>query len=672
MIPSAVGKTCSGTVLEGSKSMQECFQTFSKMNEELFRCSGTQLKDHIFGRQEEMMTEGDQRRSQISSLEELKAYNQEMRKRFIEELGGLVETTEPLDARITRTQDMGDFVLENVMFKSRPHTYVTGNMYLPKGITYPAPAVLFVGGHANDGRMYEQYNKVCQVLTRAGLIVFAIDPTGQGERQNFYDPESGKNPVPGCVNDHNLCGTPAVALGKHLGRYFLCDQMRAVDYMISRPEIDPERIGMTGSSGGGTQTVAMMVCDDRIHAAAPGTFVTTRREFMYTGMPQDMEQIWPACAQYGFDHVNALMLFAPKPVAILAVSSDFFPIEGTQETLEEAKRIYGFYGKEENVRVYEDDFYHCYTMELAVRAAEFFSEVFLGEKKTPDTAELLELTHETLRVTESGQVLGELADALPVQEEVRIGAAGMRESRRMLPDAERKQKAKEWLTRRVMYDRKTVDFHTRFFDGTKRKTGGYVGKRISWWNQKRLFAAGTIIKLEQYENTDNLPTVIAVWDDGTKRIAEHEEWICGQCASGKQVLVLDVPGVGNIEQYKFTSLHSLKGDYGTMFHLGCDLFYMGDSMAAMHCYDVMRAVEMLEVTFGVPEDKVTLYCDGNDGVYGIMAGFLKEKVQMEYGENLLRSVEREILGQKVLQYDNTLNLIVPGMLKYFDYEELMR
>lgn len=637
----------------------------------MFRCSGTQLKDYIFGRQEEMMTAGDNRRRRISSLEELNVYNHEMRKRFIEELGGLVETTEPLDARITGIRDVGDFMLENVIFKSRPHTYVTGNMYLPKHIPYPAPAVLFVGGHAGEGRMYEGYQKVCQVLARAGLIVFAMDPPGQGERQNFYDPETGKNCVQGCVSDHNLCGVPAVALGEHLGRYFLCDQMRAIDYMISRPEIDPERIGMTGSSGGGTQTVAMMVCDDRIRAAAPGTFVTTRREFMYTGMSQDMEQIWPACAEYGFDHVNALMLFAPKPVAILAVNSDFFPVEGTEETLEEAKRIYGLYGKEQNIRLYMDDHYHCYTMELADRAAEFFSEVFLAEKKKPDTKNFPVLPHEILRVTEKGQVLGELADALPVQAEVRAEAVKMRELRRTFPETERKQRAREWLTRQVLYDRKAVDFHTRFFEGAKQKKDGYLGNRISWWTQKRLFAAGTIIKPEQYE-AENLPTVIAIWDDGTKRIGEHEKWICGQCALGKQVLVLDVPGVGNIEQHNFTSIHSLKGEGGTMFHLGCDLIYMGDSMAAMYCYDVIRTLEMLEVTFGVQEEQVTLYCDENDGVYGIMAGFLREKVKMEYGENLLRSVEREILGQKVLKYKNTLNLIVPGMLKYFDYEELMR
>jgi len=71
----------------------------------------------------------------------------------------------------------------------------------------------------------------------------------------------------------------------------ISDYLRAVDYMLTRKEIDPDRIGVTGNSGGGLQTTCIMVCDDRIAAAAPATFVTNRRENHYTWMIQDAEQI---------------------------------------------------------------------------------------------------------------------------------------------------------------------------------------------------------------------------------------------------------------------------------------------------------------------------------------------------------------------------------------------
>ena len=81
---------------------------------------------------------------------------------------------------------------------------------------------------------------------------------------------------------------------------------------------------------------------------------------------------------------------------------------------------------------------------------------------------------------------------------------------------------------------------------------------------------------------------------------------------------------------------------------------------------------MLRDCLGIPEEDITLYCEGQEGCYGILAGFLLEKVRMEYGENLLKNVEEQILGQKMLSYDNTLCYLLPGMLEYFDYEDLMR
>ena len=100
--------------------------------------------------------------------------------------------------------------------------------------------------------------------------------------------------------------------------------------------------------------------------------------------------------------------------------------------------------------------------------------------------------------------------------------------------------------------------------------------------------------------------------------------------------------------------------------------YMGDSCAAMRTYDVLRTIEMLGAEFGVPEEAITLYCEGPSGIYGVIAAFLNEKVGAWYGEDLLDSVERQYIHQEVFQYDNSLTLLVPGMLRYFDYEELKR
>lgn len=649
------------------------FEAFEQMTHQYNRTSYEQLKELIYRNQEVMFDRGDEKRELVRTLGALRRYNEEMRAAFVEAIGGTMTADAPLNPRITGRLDMGDYTIESVIFTSRPHTYVTASLYIPKGVTLPAPAVLFLCGHAPSGRMDETYQRVCWTLVKAGLIVFAVDPLGQGERSNFYNPRTGRYTIERTSPDHDACGIPALATGRMLEQYFLFDEMRAVDYMLTRPEIDPKRIGLTGNSGGGTQTMAMMAMDERIAAAAPGTFVTSRREYMRLGQAQDAEQIWHGIADRGFDHVNPLMLFAPRPAAILAVQCDFFPIEGTLETYDAAKKVYALYGQEDSLRLIVDNDTHAYTATLAVRAAEFFTEVLTGRKVTVDNSGFTPLPEERLYATKTGQIKGEVEDARFVPQEVADYAAELRAARLALPEETRKTRARAWLTARVMLGRTPSPFHARVFPRSACvQTGGYMGTSVSWWTQKRLFAFGNLIKLEKDEGTPGMPTVLAIWEDGTKRIGAHEAWIRAQCETGRQVLVLDVPGVGAIEQRNMTLGASYKGPYGTLYTLCGNLLYMGDSMAAMRVWDVLRAIEMLGEVFGVAEKDVTLYCEGPDGVYGVMAAFLNERVGVCYGEGLLDSVERQYIQQEAFQYDNSLPLLIPGMLAYFDYEELKR
>jgi len=88
----------------------------------------------------------------------------------------------------------------------------------------------------------------------------------------------------------------------------------------------------------------------------------------------------------------------------------------------------------------------------------------------------------------------------------------------------------------------------------------------------------------------------------------------------------------------------------------------------MQTYHVLRTVDMLQEY--LHKGEISLYCEGQEGVYGIMAGYLAG-LKRDYAENLLCSVEKQILTQRPLQYDNTLSYVIPGMLEHFDYDELM-
>ena len=637
------------------------FTSFTGLNPSMFSGRATQLNEFLTERQKILLDRGDEVRNQLDSVEKIREYARIMRETFIEKLGGIPERGCPLNPRTTKVLRGDGYTLEAVVYMSRAGVYNTASLYLPDDrTTDPAPAVLFLSGHTNESRMGNQYQKICQILAHAGLIVFAPDPTGQGERKNFFDPETGAYDIADSVPDHDACGIPSLAAGRFLGAYIVSDLRAAVDYMLTRPEINPEKIGATGCSGGGLQTLYAMICDERIAAAAPATFTSTRREILGTNQSQDSEQIWPGCAAYGFDHFEPFIIFAPKPALLLTVSSDFFPIEGAYEVYGRMREIYGVFGAAEKISIFEDNACHGYTDRLGDAAADFFCRVF-GVRRRPERP-FMPLSVPEMQATRTGNVRGDYADARTIPCETAELAAKLREKRAGISP-------RAWLEEQVNRCRLPSKSWLRIADAKNTlRANGYTCRAAMWWVEKNLAAFGSLIAHDDPNGTGNMPLVLALWDNGTKAIPEHEDWIRKTCGAGKSVLVIDLPGVGAIEQAKLWGWSSYRDEYGTVYKLCCDLMYMGDSMAAMQTYHVLRTVDMAKSCLGAED--VTLYCDGQEGVYGIMAGYLGASPR-EYGPGLLVSVEKEILSQRPLKYDNTLAYLIPGMLAHFDYEELM-
>jgi hypothetical protein len=152
--------------------------------------------------------------------------------------------------------------------------------------------------------------------------------------------------------------------------------MRGIDYLLTRPSVDAARIVVTGNSGGGTQTFLVMLADPRIAAAAPATFIPAREIYMWTGQPQDAEQNWFGYTAAGFDHQDILLAMAPKPVCVLAVTSDFFPIEGTRPP-SRARRAWDLWQRSDALQLVEDQTIHTYSPVLARAAARFFARHLL-------------------------------------------------------------------------------------------------------------------------------------------------------------------------------------------------------------------------------------------------------------------------------------------------------
>jgi dienelactone hydrolase len=348
----------------------------------------------------------DARRKAIASIKtraDVERRQKELRAFFLASLGDLPERT-PLNPKVAGTLNRDGYRIEKVIFESRPRHHVTSNLYVPEG-TGPFPGVLVPCGHGDNGKAYESYQRICILLARNGMAALCYDPIGQGERFQILD--SGGKPVIRGTTEHTMAGLDALLIGRQLASYRIWDGFRALDYLASRPEIDPARLGCTGNSGGGTMTAYLMALDDRISVAAPSCYITSLERLLATIGPQDAEQNITGQVAAGLEHADFVTMRAPKPTLISVGTRDFFDIQGSWDTFREVKLIFGRMGFGERVELFESDEEHGFTKPRRVSVARWMKRWLSKHDEAIDEPEFKIATDAELQCTRSGQVLTE-------------------------------------------------------------------------------------------------------------------------------------------------------------------------------------------------------------------------------------------------------------------------
>jgi hypothetical protein len=349
----------------------------------------------------------DKRENEISQLQTLADWQQRQKhiRETLTDIVGPFPEKSPLNPRIVRTIDKGTFRIEHIIYESLPGFYVTSSLYIPEGLkrNKKTPAVIYCSGHSADGYRSAVYQHVIINLVHKGFIVFAFDPVGQGERLEYFDEKTGKSIVGGPTMEHSYPGAQAFLTGSSQAYYMIWDGIRAVDYLLTRKEVDPARIGITGRSGGGTQSAYIAAYDERIYAAAPENYLTNYRRLLQTIGPQDAEQNLFNIIARGLDHPDFLIVRAPKPALMITTTRDMFSIQGAMETEKEVTRIYKAYEMPENFSRVEDDTVHASTVKNREAMYAFFQK-FLDNPGNPADEETEILTKEELLVTLTGQV----------------------------------------------------------------------------------------------------------------------------------------------------------------------------------------------------------------------------------------------------------------------------
>ncbi|HLF32583.1 MAG TPA: alpha/beta hydrolase family protein, partial [Cyclobacteriaceae bacterium] len=308
-----------------------------------------------------------------------------------------------LNARVTGEIKKDGYRIEKIIFESFPGFYVTGCLYVPEKIRGKAPAVLNVIGHNQESFRNELYQLINTNLAKKGILVFAIDPPGQGEHVQYYDPAVKFSSVGYSVVEHCYFGNQCFLTGSSCAKYFIWDGMRAIDYLISRKDVDPERIGVTGFSGGGTITTYISAFDERVRVSVPCSWSTASRRQFETKGAQDAESEFYRGLAEGITLEDLLEVRAPKPTLLTAVSRDeYLTLQGARDAYAESKKAFDLLGSPENIQIVEDDSKHWMTLKIRTTIYAFFMKHFnIPGEPSESNAEIL--SQEELTVTPTGQ-----------------------------------------------------------------------------------------------------------------------------------------------------------------------------------------------------------------------------------------------------------------------------
>jgi dienelactone hydrolase len=288
------------------------------------------------------------RRATIASITtraQAEARQREVRNKILTLIGGLPEKT-PLNAKVLGSTQAEGFRIEKILYESQPNFPVTALLYLPDAKpgapNQKLPAIVVAPGHGFTGKATDY--TFASTFARNGFAVLSYDPIGQGERIQYPDPtDPNKTVSKAATGEHGEAGLQPTLIGDALARTFAWDGIRAVDYLTSRSEIDPNRIGAFGCSGGGTMTALLGALDTRVHAIAVACYLTSFDALLPALGPQDSEQSTPNFIASGLDFPDWVELAAPRPYAIISTAQDMFPYAGALATATESRRFYSLF-----------------------------------------------------------------------------------------------------------------------------------------------------------------------------------------------------------------------------------------------------------------------------------------------------------------------------------------
>ena len=578
----------------------------------------------------------------IHTVAEAEQRKQAVRAKFLEIIGGLPDYNGPLNPRVTGRIQAEGYTIEKVILESLPGFYVTANLYRPNQAGR-YPGVLVQAGHTQEGKPEGQ--RLAANLALKGFVVLAFDPIGQGEREQTYDAQVDHALAGWSVPEHIQAGAQNMLIGESLARYFIWDAKRALDYLASRPEVDAERLGAAGCSGGGALTTFIGALDPRIKAVAPACFINSYR-VLFTGPDPDSEMSPPNLLNTGLDMADYVELSAPVPWLILATEGDYFTPAGAKLVYEEARRWFGLYGAEDKLRFFVGSGPHGTPHETREEIYKWMIRWLKDGKGDFPEQPVKMFTDSELRVTKSGHVEDE---------------PGGRKLYQLILE-EFRSKQRYGTTAELLAELRALKIPS---DGTPPEVKVSDESNGADWQRERVTFAGE--PGVQIGGTlyipragGRKPAVLLVadktssyWIPSTDSLAER------MVKAGRVVLELeprDAPGEGE-RPYVGNWLTNARANQ------------IGRNLPAMRAHDILRGVDVLAARDDVDPATIRGAARGVKGIWLLLAAATDSRIAKVWVDRTPFSLRSAL--ERSMNTD-LFDAVIPGFALHWDLEDLVK
>lgn len=617
------------TIGQGTISLQD-ITVLESPADTMMKSYLTRIVDRQFAVRDSML-----RTFKSASDWELRA--QTIRDSMVSWTGPLPERT-PLKARVTGRLVRDGYTIEKVLLESRPNYLVSANLYVPSDLSSPRPAHLNVIGHTQDGKANERYQRMSVAQVKNGFVVLTMDQMGQGER--------------GLLSSHRIIGTQAFIAGSHVFNLMVWDAIRAIDYLVSRPEVDPDKICMTGSSGGGMMTTYVLPFDDRVAVAVPACNPNTWSDRVHANLATDHEQVFFGAFASSIDpRGDPLFTQTPKPLLLNTTTDDpLNPPRGVWDLNTWLYKSYSTHGVPEKITTSMVKAGHAYNQEQREITYSWMRR-WTGLKSTNYWEEDITLEkEEDLWAATQGSVFNEPQSKSPkdlVLEYMSENKANEEEINSSAALEHHKTKMKELVL--GVLNTNLLDVNASGSFKSKEMAGDMMIRSFELIPETGIVLPGVL--LDPVQPASELKVVLYLHEKGKSEILKDIDIVRELIQKGYSICAVDLRGTGETSP-----------DMANKFWD----FLSGKPIFGQRVKDILTVLDWLKGPQVEARD-VRFWGSGMGALYGAFAGVFSNDVSGFVFEEPLISFESVVQVEEPAYYHE---VILPGILEKFDMSQV--